>query len=732
MNLLSSLLTYTARQIAALRSKDTSQDTEISGAKGRLTTAESNISTLTSRIETAISAVTTDTEVTDIRVGDDGVTYGTAGTAVRTQFSQLKSGFNYQTDSAPISFTDGYNITLAFNTGTTVDLTPSAVASYRYAIVNCAEGDIFLLNCKGGQNPRAYGFVDANNVLLQVANQNYTASNLVLIAPYGASKLVINDNLKTGVCYKGCLSKTVDNTKAVMDNTREYLPISLFDKSHSGQIDVGTTIGATVSLIAGTNASYEHIIVPCKEKDQFLIRGRGGGSPRLWAFLDSSNKLLSESANNADVNSGVITAPKNADKLIMNNHTGYYSDPMCANITNEQNVYQLDNRLDNIGVMASPRNRLFSAPDVDVSAFVRGIILSDEIASPLIDFKKSGDLMVHVPTFTIVDDVVYCTYYANTRHATETPSEHTARLAYCSLNDPSDMVWLDLQDVGDTFDGKTVNAIYDTILMRIDEETIYCMWTAMLDSTYCRLYCTLDIDTKTLSAIDYNNFYVGETGGEWTTTNMISAFATEGIETKTISSDIGIMQKITSRVENGTTWYYTGCYANAFNCIIKSSDLITWYFVAQPDFDFNSKFENACYLENNKVYYFVRQADSENSGVLTAYNLNSDTWDVPVAIGDAQSRSDFFKFGNYLYLVHAPIDRYHIGLTRIYMSQINRSVPYAVAEVDNSFYPYTLAYNGEMYMAYTQNRQHIYLCKFTMPSITNAGVINLFKTALGL
>lgn len=95
MNLLSSLLNYTARQIAALRAKDTSQDTEISGAKGRLTTAESNISTLTSRIETAISAVTTSTEVTDIRVGDDGVTYGTAGTAVRTQFSNLKSEINH-------------------------------------------------------------------------------------------------------------------------------------------------------------------------------------------------------------------------------------------------------------------------------------------------------------------------------------------------------------------------------------------------------------------------------------------------------------------------------------------------------------------------------------------------------------------------------------------------------------------------------------------------------------
>lgn len=48
---------------------------------------------LEEQFNTAIHAVTTSTEVTDIRVGDDGVTYNTAGQAVRTQFSNLKSAF---------------------------------------------------------------------------------------------------------------------------------------------------------------------------------------------------------------------------------------------------------------------------------------------------------------------------------------------------------------------------------------------------------------------------------------------------------------------------------------------------------------------------------------------------------------------------------------------------------------------------------------------------------------
>lgn len=92
MNLLSSLLKYTADQIAALRAKDTSQDSTVSGINTRLTTAEGDIDSLEAQFTTVVSAVTTDTEVTNIRVGDDGATYDTAGNAVRKQFSDVKSG----------------------------------------------------------------------------------------------------------------------------------------------------------------------------------------------------------------------------------------------------------------------------------------------------------------------------------------------------------------------------------------------------------------------------------------------------------------------------------------------------------------------------------------------------------------------------------------------------------------------------------------------------------------
>lgn len=53
-------------------------------------TIESTVQNLQAQFDNAMSAVTTDTEVTNIRVGADGKTYSSAGTAVRTQISDLK------------------------------------------------------------------------------------------------------------------------------------------------------------------------------------------------------------------------------------------------------------------------------------------------------------------------------------------------------------------------------------------------------------------------------------------------------------------------------------------------------------------------------------------------------------------------------------------------------------------------------------------------------------------
>ena len=75
-----------------------------------------------------------------------------------------------------------------------VDLTHLySLAGFKYAIVECQEGDKFTINVVGGGFPRAYAFLDGNNLILERAEQNASFSNTVITAPSNTAKLVIND-----------------------------------------------------------------------------------------------------------------------------------------------------------------------------------------------------------------------------------------------------------------------------------------------------------------------------------------------------------------------------------------------------------------------------------------------------------------------------------------------------------------------------------------------------------
>ena len=144
--------------------------------------------------------------------------------------------------------------------------------------------------------------------------------------------------------------------------------------------------------------------------------------------------------------------------------------------------------------------------------------------------------------------------------------------------------------------------------------------------------------------------------------------------------------------------------------------MITWEYVAQPDFPNESKWENATYVLGDKCYYFVRQHDETQYGFLTVYDLVNKNWSTPVLIGDCQSRSDFIEYKGGLYLFHAPIDREHIGIVKIDTDNIAKSKIVLQAHMHTScFYPFVQYYeNGELAMSYTIARKHIRLARFTM------------------
>ena len=335
-------------------------------------------------------------------------------------------------------------------------------------------------------------------------------------------------------------------------------------------------------------------------------------------------------------------------------------------------------------------------------------------ASFYADFEKPEDKMVHVSTFCVLDGTVYMTYYANTQAASEDPNHQTARIAYCPLCHPEQMTVLDVQTVGDTCSGLPVVMVYDTILAKIDDDTLMILWTAKVGDRYYRLYRPFSVKDKTLGEVGVNRFRVGDVTNDFSTSGIQNALLLNGFGYKTMYSDIGIMQKFTTRTENGETWYYTGTYSGDFNAIIKSRDFITWEFVAQPDFPNESKWENAAYVIGDRCFYFVRQHDHTGYGFLTVYDLEKKTWETPVLIGDSQSRGDFIRYNGKLYLFHAPIDREHIGIVAIDTENIALSRILLQAHMDTScFYPFVQTFtDGRYAMSYTISRQHIRLGAF--------------------
>lgn len=357
----------------------------------------------------------------------------------------------------------------------------------------------------------------------------------------------------------------------------------------------------------------------------------------------------------------------------------------------------------------------------------KGALFAKEIENNFLsNFEKSEelftqgkvdekDLMAHVSTFVIVQSTLFVSYYANTRIPSENPEYQTARLVYCPVDDLLDKTFLDIQTIGDTCGGKTINQVYDTILMKKDDDTVVVLWTARIETNYYRFYREFSVSTKTLGEVRVNRFKVGDIVNDFSASGIRSALTANGIGYKEMYADIGMMQKISSREENGETYYYTGAYSGDFTCIIKSKDLITWEYVSQPDFPNRSKWENATYVRGDKVFYFVRQHDDTPYGFLTVYDLIKNTWADPVLIGDCQSRSDFIVYKDSLYLVHAPIDREHIGIVKIDEENIANSYPVLQAKMHTScFYPFVQYYGEELAMSYTVARKHIRLARFTL------------------
>ena len=230
----------------------------------------------------------------------------------------------YSVDIYPMA-TIGYYIVSNQGVGQTINYTPASNASFAFVVYSCKKGQSFHIVGRGGTTPRLWCFVDASDKIVSVAEEGAAAytPGIEVTAP-SDGKLIVNTNktLGTGDPTPSVFVrlKTTDEINHVKDKTFIYENVFVVDDTNKNKyINTSGNVGTTINYTPTTGANYAFCVFECKRLDTFKIKGIGANAPRLWCFVDSSDKIVCNSASG--VNTGVgdieVTAPVDG-KLIVN------------------------------------------------------------------------------------------------------------------------------------------------------------------------------------------------------------------------------------------------------------------------------------------------------------------------------------------------------------------------------------------------------------------------------
>lgn len=273
--------------------------------------------TLQAQFDTAVAAVTTDTEVTNIRVGADGVTYATAGEAVRTQFSDVKSALDsslsYWTPLGVIGNKGYYEP--SSNSFKSTDSN-----SWKYALFDVSDASYVKVSCYGGSIAKGWSFRDEDNLLIsnstESANTQYTDE--IVRVPSNAVQLILNAGTQ-GLGVIKCSIKTLYDMEdydladlnPLIAQTFTYRSLTV--TKQDGYFDPKSNAWSTSS-------NWKCAIVPLPETSKIKVSCKGGNIARGWSFLDANDGVIAYSPETTDTvyTNEIVDVPQGASKLVLN------------------------------------------------------------------------------------------------------------------------------------------------------------------------------------------------------------------------------------------------------------------------------------------------------------------------------------------------------------------------------------------------------------------------------
>lgn len=138
--------------------------------------------------------------------------------------------------------------------GNTVSTTTLKATGRRHVIIDASEGENFIINGSGASSARLWCFVDSDYKILSVADANVSATDLRVIAPANASKLIIQNLITAEDSYR----------VAVKDIPQSEGEINLF----AYPMYTGWANSTRWVQVSGT---AKHVVIPVKFGQQVTV-----------------------------------------------------------------------------------------------------------------------------------------------------------------------------------------------------------------------------------------------------------------------------------------------------------------------------------------------------------------------------------------------------------------------------------------------------------------------------
>lgn len=147
---------------------------------------------------------------------------------------------------------------------------------------------------------------------------------------YAADAKVVGDRfdnlLDRSLSIRDCAAEAKATGEAItdlqknVDDVADAVGVTMIEGFVGMQyIQTNLNAGDTVAINSPqTSSNFSYKVIDVSPGDKITLNATGGNAGRLWAFIDSSNALLSKADANAVASNLVLTAPANAVKLVLN------------------------------------------------------------------------------------------------------------------------------------------------------------------------------------------------------------------------------------------------------------------------------------------------------------------------------------------------------------------------------------------------------------------------------